>query len=348
MTKLAQELTYKILSFDTRGGNELPLVEYLDKELSEIGLQTKILKHENNRASLLAWTGSLNKQKLCFNCHLDVVPYVKKYLFEDEESIYAPGAVDTKKDVGPQLAALKEMKDIPDGLVLAYDADEEYNNIGINALKEHISAPQIVISEPTNMDVYLGAKGWTQVDVTSHGEQCHSNNAKGYNAPEKLILFMHKLLKEGFKEKDEMFGESNVAIQHFLTGSKEDTRIEGNANLFFTMAQNTKYDSIEKIKDEMNRLINETKVDGIEYEITDFDSTFSNFNSKLGEYMMKTFNLNNGICPGWCNSHVFRDRDVIIFGIGDILLAHTNKEFVTKKQINQSKEIYEKMIKDLL
>jgi len=348
MTKLAEELTYKILSIDTRGGNELPLVHYIDKELSNIGLQTKIIEHGNNRGSILAWTGALNKQKLCFNCHTDVVPYVNKYLYEDDESIYAPGAVDTKKDIGPQIAALKEMKDIPDGLVLAYDADEEYDNVGINALKEHINAPQIIINEPTNMDVHLGARGWTQVDVIAHGEQCHSNNAKGYNAPEKLIFFMNELVKNGFKEKDDIFNESSVAIQHFLTGSKEDTRVDSKANLFFTMAHNTKYNSIEKVKEEINKIISEIKMDNIEYEITDYDDLVYNPDSKLGEYMMKKFNLRKGMFPGWCNSHIFRNRDVVIFGMGDISLCHTNKEFVTKKQINQSKEIYEKMIKDLL
>ena len=346
--KLAEELTRKILSFDTRGGNEANLVYYLETELEEIGLQTKILEHGDNRASILAWTGALNKQKLAFNCHTDVVPYVHNYLYDQDDCIYAPGAVDTKKDIGPQLAVVKEMKDIPDGLVLAYDADEEYKNIGIKALHKYITAQQIVVNEPTNMQVHLGANGWTQIDVKTHGEQCHSNNSSELNAPEKLIHLMNKIKNEGFKAEDEIFKKSKIAMQHFSTGTKEHIRVEETANFFFTIAHNRNYDSREAVNKEMDRLIAELGYEGIYYEITDYDTSVYNPNSKLGEYMMKKFNLQKGIFFWWCNSQIFRDRDFVIFGMGDPLLCHTNYECVPKVQIEQSKEIYEKMILDLL
>lgn len=348
MTKLAEELTYKILSIDTRGGNELPLVHYIDKELSDIGLQTKIIEHGNNRGSILAWTGALNKQKLCLNCHTDVVPYVNKYLYEDEESIYAPGAVDTKKDIGPQIAALKEMKDIPDGLVLAYDADEEYKNIGIKALQKYITAQKVIINEPTNMEVHLGANGWTQIDVKTHGEQCHSNNSCELNAPEKMIQFMNKLKIEGFKADDEVFGKSKIAMQHFATGTKEHIRVEETANFFFTIAHNRNYDTREAVNAEMDRLISLLGYEGIDYEITDYDTSVYNPDSEFGKYLMKKFNLNKSVFFGWCNSHMFKDRDFVIFGMGDPLLCHTNYECVPKSQIEQSKKIYEEIILDLL
>lgn len=337
----------KILRFDTRGGNELPLANYVKDELNEMGFKTKMFRHGSNRASLLAWTGSINEQKLCFNCHTDVVPYVKNYFYEKNERFYAPGAVDTKKDIAPQLAAIKKIKNVPDGLVLAYDADEEYNNIGILKMKKYIKANKIVVNEPTNMEVHTGARGWAQVDVTSQGKQCHSNNAKGYNAPENLVFFMNDLIKFGFKKNDNKLGKSSLAIQHYLTGSKEDVRVEGEANLFFTLAHNRNYDSPTKIKSEINRIIKKSKVKNLNYKITDFDGTFTNFNSQLGKYMVNNFNLKTGYFPGWCNSHIFKERDTIIFGMGNPELCHTDNEYVTKNQIIKSQKIYENMINNL-
>ncbi len=345
---LAEQYTRKILSFDTRGGNELPLVHYIDKELSEIGFQTKILEHGNNRASIIAWTGNFNKQKLCFNCHMDVVPYVENYNFDKDDFICAPGAVDTKKDIGPQLAVVKEMKDLPDGLVLAYDADEEYKNVGAKALREHINAPQMIINEPTNMQVHLGSNGWTQIDVKTHGGQLHACNAEELNACDKLIFFMNHLKKNGFKKNDEIFGVSRIAMQYLSTGSREHTRVEETAEAFFTLTHNREYNSKELVNEEMNKLIKDLKIESIEYEIADYDNLVYNPNSKLGEYMMKQFNLQKGVFFSWCNSQIFHDKDYVIFGMGNPMLCHTNKECVSKKDINKSKEIYEKIIMDLL
>ncbi|GEM_PF-5721162 len=333
------ELTKKILSIESPTGHERPLAEYLKDVLDSIGLSTQLIAHSKTSASLLA--KSSGRQMLCINCHLDVVPYVNNPLKEDGRYIYGKGSVDTKKDVGPVISALSSLKDIPDGIVLAFDADEEYSNTGASQLVGKITAPTVVVNEPTNMEVHIGFRGWTEVAIETHGEQVHSCYARRDDAYSKMVSGLNEIIQNGFMKEDEC-GEVGVAVGTFPLKRKDDAYIPSISRADLLILNNTVYNTRDAILNEIARCS-----PWLDARIESLWPAFMNKKSKIGQKLAMVGNFKMGVHKAWTNANFFTDRDIVIFGCGDPTLGHTNNEKVEKKQLLTAEKTYKKIFSEI-
>ena len=120
------------------------------------------------------------------NTHLDTVaphlPYER-----DGDTVRGRGACDAKGPLAALLAAF-DCADVADGRVtLAVTPDEETEQTGAVALAGTLDADGYVVGEPTGLDVCTAARGQCTVEVTLSGRGGHAADpANGVNAVDAL------------------------------------------------------------------------------------------------------------------------------------------------------------------
>ena len=111
--------------------------------------------------------------------------------------LFGRGAQDMKGGVAAILGAARELARSPTGLrgrvIVAIVADEEYASLGADALVKDWTADAAVVTEPTDLMIGVGHKGFEWVEVTTHGVAAHGSRPDdGVDA----IVMMGRVLGE--------------------------------------------------------------------------------------------------------------------------------------------------------
>jgi acetylornithine deacetylase len=111
--------------------------------------------------------------------------------------LFGRGAQDMKGGLAAILAAARALAEAPAGLngrlIVAIVADEEYASLGAEALVKDWTADAAVVTEPTDLAIGVGHKGFEWVEVTVHGVAAHGSRPDdGVDA----IVMMGRVLAE--------------------------------------------------------------------------------------------------------------------------------------------------------
>jgi len=111
--------------------------------------------------------------------------------------LFGRGAQDMKGGVAAILAAARRLASSPGGLVgrviVAIVADEEYASIGADAAVQEWKADAAIVTEPTDLTIGIGHKGFEWVEVETSGIAAHGSRPDdGVDA----ILMMGRVLAE--------------------------------------------------------------------------------------------------------------------------------------------------------
>jgi len=113
---------------------------------------------------------------------------------ERDGRLYGRGAQDMKGGVAAMMSAAATIaqRGLPAGrLVIAAVVDEEHSSIGADALVKTWTADAAVVTEPTDLQIAVGHKGFAWVEVSVEGRAAHgSRPAEGRDA----ILRMGRVL----------------------------------------------------------------------------------------------------------------------------------------------------------
>jgi acetylornithine deacetylase len=106
---------------------------------------------------------------------------------EHDGRLYGRGSQDMKGGVAAMIAAAAEIAEhggLPSGrLVVAAVVDEEHSSIGADALVKSWRADAAVVTEPTDLEIAVGHKGFAWVEVIVEGKAAHgSRPADGQDA----------------------------------------------------------------------------------------------------------------------------------------------------------------------
>ena len=117
---------------------------------------------------------------------------------ERDGRLYGRGAQDMKGGVAAMIAAaaaIAEAGGLPSGrLVVAAVVDEEHSSIGADALVKSWRADAAVVTEPTDLEIAVGHKGFAWVDVVVEGKAAHgSRPADGQDAILRLGRVLSRL-----------------------------------------------------------------------------------------------------------------------------------------------------------
>ena len=142
--------------------------------------------------------------------------------------LYGRGAQDMKGGVAAMIAAAVELaQDWKRGrLIVACVADEEYESVGAEALVQEWTADAAIVTEPTDLTMAVGHKGFAWIEVTTTGRAAHGSRPKeGRDA----IVDMARVLMELDAKDREL--QARPPSEHQGTASVHASIISGGREL---------------------------------------------------------------------------------------------------------------------
>ncbi len=200
-------------------GDERPIAEFVGNVLRDAGLSVELLPHDGTRASVLArLPGSGERPGLLYSAHLDTVPVGAEPWLHDpfagevaEGKVWGRGAADMKGGLAAMLTAARVLAQahtaLRGDLVLALTAGEEVDSLGAAAVAARsdlgpLSA--IIVSEPSDNDVYVAEKGALWLEITTRGKTAHGSMPDlGRNAISMMVPLLAELERLNIPYKDD-------------------------------------------------------------------------------------------------------------------------------------------------
>lgn len=216
MTHSAADILKTLISFDTVSHkSNLPLIEWVEDYLSELGVESRRVYDETGeKANLLATIGPEGVPGIVLSGHVDVVPVEGQPWSTDpfeatviDDKMYGRGSSDMKGFGACVLAAVPQMlaADLKTPLHICLSYDEEVGCIGVRgAIKDIADWPvrprACIVGEPTGMQVVTGHKSKHSVRVVVRGKAGHSSLAPDFvNAVEyasRLVVYISEMGRE--------------------------------------------------------------------------------------------------------------------------------------------------------
>jgi succinyl-diaminopimelate desuccinylase len=217
-------------------GNELTAAAYVLERLRRAGFETSLVKHDENRATLLAMlAGQPQSDTFLFVGHLDTVPSGDLSLWEhdpfeghcDSTHLIGRGASDMKGGLAALITAAEALKGkkVKNTLILAFTADEENGCLGSIAL---VDIPQVrnskllIVPEPTSNHIGVAEKGALWVRISARGKAAHGSMPdQGLNAINEILTLMIQLDLSGFQvEQNPYLGSFTASLNTIAGGIK--------------------------------------------------------------------------------------------------------------------------------
>jgi acetylornithine deacetylase len=182
---------------------EREIAEFIAGEMRRGGLDVSIETVTHGRPNVVGvLDGRAKGRTLMFCGHTDTVgvtgmsdPFTP---VERDGRLYGRGAQDMKGGVAAMIAAataIAQRGGLASGrIIVACVVDEEHSSIGADALVTSWRADAAIVTEPTDLEIAIGHKGFAWVDITVEGKAAHgSRPADGQDAILRLGRVLGKL-----------------------------------------------------------------------------------------------------------------------------------------------------------
>ncbi len=270
--------------------------------------------------------------------HIDTVSAnMKEYttnpfeLTKKDNKMYGLGSIDMKSFFSVILDNIDNIKQIKAPIVLVATTDEETKlssiEVAINKMKQLNIKPKFtILGEPTKSNFCIKSNACYEYCVNFFGKACHSSILKnGINA----ICACAKLITFIEKTQEQFNLTSNCGV---ISGGEVVNKVPDFAKLLFDV-RSTEKESVEKFVEEIKKELEILKNEyGISYELNkklsipplDLKDILS-----IKEFAnILQVELNN--FSGGCEAGYYTDYcgEAVIFGVGDLSLAHKPNEYV--------------------
>jgi acetylornithine deacetylase len=312
--------TRQLVDIESISGNEGQVGDFLHFELCRLGYQAKKMTVEDARNNVFATAPQESRPAMVFSTHMDTVPpFIPSS--EDATRIYGRGSCDADR--------LRQ-----DGIHvgLLFLVGEERDSLGAKvANKQSAGSKFLVNGEPTENRIAIASKGTLRVELNAHGRMAHSAYPElGESAIDKLIEALHRLRAMKLPE-DKGFGPSTLNIG-LIEGGRAPNVVpdRARAHLLYRLvgpSQQLREDIVDRVGD-----LAEIKFT-LEIPFVRL-RTLDGMPSMVAAFTTDIPALNN-----W--------GEPLLMGPGSIHVAHTEQEYVEKKELNQAVELYCSMAKRL-
>jgi len=325
------ELTKRMMSIPSVTGSEREIADFLSSHLSSLGYRVERQDVAGDRYNVFAFAG---EGRVMFCTHLDTVPPSTIPVREDDDFLYGRGACDTKGIIASMLDAgdrLRKGGVTNFGYMLL--VGEETDSIGAktaNTLKWN--SEYVIVGEPTENKLARAQKGTMMVQLSAAGRACHSGYPeKGISAIQNLWVVLQDCLA-GDWGNDPVLGKGTFNVGTFRGG--EAANIVPPSATASMMIRTVEPRS--QVEEKMRRIVGNRATmeivgasDPLILHVVDgFATTVVSFGSDA--------------------PHLPNTGKRLLIGPGSILDAHTAGEKISKKELMEGIDLYERLVRKLL
>ena len=316
--------TRQLIDIESITGNEAAVGKFLFEELSGLGYEVLRVPVEPGRDNIYATLPQHPAPTLVFSTHMDTVPpFISSS--EREDRIYGRGACDAKGIIAAQVEAAERLRQERTYVGLLFVVGEERDSLGAKIANQDPPGCKFLVNgEPTENRLAVASKGTLRVDVIANGKMAHSAYPElGESAIEKLLEALNRLramrlpstegigpctvnfgMIEGGRAPNVIPDYARAQLLYRLVGSSQQLR----ADIVKTVGNLARVDFPLEIPFARLRTI-----DGLPTMVAAFTTDIP-FLSNWGE--------------------------PLLIGPGSIHVAHTEGEYIEKRQISDAVDIY--------
>ncbi len=325
-------LTRKLIDIESTTGQEAVVAEALAHELARLGYDVERMPVEGNRFNLWATHPGHARPELALSTHMDTVPpYIPSS--ETEERIYGRGSCDAKGIIVAQIAAAEKLKAERIHVGLLFLVGEERDSQGAHTANQQPRGTRFLINgEPTENKLAVASKGALRVEVAAHGKMAHSAYPHlGESAIEKLLDALEKVraLKLPTNPKA---GPCTMNIG-MIEGGRAPNVIpdQARAYLLYRLVGPS-----QKLRQDIAAAV-AGKADA---NFT-LDIPYMEFDPVPGiDTMIAAFGTDIPALTNWGKP--------LLIGPGSIHVAHTEREYIEKRQLRDAIDLYARIARDRL
>jgi len=340
------QLLLTLLSIPSPSGEEMPLLKWIESYLYNCNFNIHWQKVTDNRANLCAYRGY---PQYLIATHVDTVPvWGHPYAFSPKiegDKIWARGAIDTK---GQLAALLKTIKETKASCAIALFVDEEKEALGSEKYIPPFSFKGAVVLEPTNLCLALAEAGNIELYLKIKGKTAHGAlSGRGKNAIEIFCDFYQRLKSL-----------SNLQYSHclFKNCGLNIGKIKGGIDCQL-VAENCEAEidipvlpgkDVEKVWQEIKDLLNEFP---LSWELKSFDAPWEiSPQEEVVKRMVKCIETEMFVSfsgmNAWTDAANLFKKGIpsVVFGVGDLALAHTPEEHVNVREVLKLSRILKRFL----
>jgi acetylornithine deacetylase len=328
----AVTFTRQLVDIESITGNESAVGNYLYGELCRLGYQTRKMPVEGDRFNVYAVSPDHEDPTVVFSTHMDTVPpFIPSS--EDAGRIYGRGSCDAKGIIATQVAAAERLRQQGIYVGLLFVVGEERDSLGAKVANEQAPASCrfLVNGEPTENHIALASKGTLRAEITAKGRMAHSAYPElGESAIDKLIPALVRL-REMPLPSDPEIGPCTLNIG-LVEGGRAPNVIpdHAHADLLYRLVGPSA---------ELRKQIVATA--GNQVEVTfPLELPFLRLRTVDGlPTMIAKFTTDIPKLTKW--------GEPLLIGPGSIHVAHTEGEFIEKRQLHDAIDLYCKIAQGL-
>jgi len=364
----------KLIQKKSLSGKEKDVAIELRNQMEEAGFDEVRFDGLGN---VIGRIGS-GEKLLAIDGHIDTVDIgnIKNWSFDPLSGeirngfVHGRGSVDQKGGPAAAVTAGKIIKEIgvPDNLTLLVTGtvmEEDCDGLCWKYLveEEKIKPDAVIITEPTNLNIYRGHRGRMEIEVEFYGISSHgSAPERGKNAiymASKASLEIERLHHQ--LQSDEFLGKGSIALSEFISSSpslcavSDYAKIHLDRRLTWGEDRELALNQIEKVVKEFDSNVillqyNQPAYTGLEYGMEKYYPTWKLeedhpiIKKAVGNYVdlfktnpkvdKWTFSTNGVTINGYFNI------PVVGFGPGNEVLAHAPDEKVPVEHLSKAAAFY--------
>jgi acetylornithine deacetylase len=345
------------------------LIDYAVARSVALGLRPRITSYTDERGvekfQMVAFApAETDEVELALVGHTDTVPFDEAWsealtLAEHEGKLYGRGACDTKGFIAAALAAIEgtDLSKLVRPLALVLTADEEVGCLGAKRLAESkpFRVRHAVVGEPTSLQPMRAGKGYCLADVTVRGREGHSAyphlGASAITRAARLITRIEKIVEELKQDAHNAFDPPFTTVNVGLVAGGTAKNIIAGECRFTLEWRPVPGQRPEHVAELVEREIEDLRSDDADFDcevrVTRLDAGME---TPSGAPLVRALEELTGRAAGTISFGTEAPQlaelgaDAVVFGPGDIRVAHRTGEFVPVAELNKAASILRRAI----
>ncbi len=337
------------------------VVEYALARVVAAGMRARVESYRDERGKekfqMLAFAPSETEEvELALVGHTDTVPFEASWaealaLTEREGRLYGRGACDTKGFIAAAITAIEEtdVRALRRPLALVLTADEEVGLVGAKRLAESkpFRVRHAIVGEPTGLRPMRAGKGYCLADVSVRGREGHSAypdlGASAIMRAARLVTRVERIAEELKADGHESFDPPQTTVNvGLIAGGTAKNIIAGECR--FTL----EWRPVPGQRPEHVAELVTREVEALRAEDEGFDCTVrvarldggveTSEDAPLVRALEELTGKSSGTISFATEAPQLAElgADAVVFGPGDIRVAHRTGEFVPASELNEA------------